>query len=299
MEDESMRIGAFEISEPLPELRDPVVITSLQPWIDVNNVATSILRDLETQLGGIELARLAKPGLFFDFTRYRPHLYFDQGVRRVRIPNTTLSYARRETGSDLLFLRLLEPHSLSEYYVDSVLRLLRALKVKRYTLIGSMYDAVPHTRPLIVTGSALGGQAQQDLKKVDAQPSDYQGPTTITFLITQRASEFGMDAIWFIVSLPQYVALEEDFVGKVRLMEILNLLYAVPIDKEDFERASEQRSVVSQKVERTPELKNLLPQLEAFYEIRLKKKEGERMPKLSPEIEELLWAAIGKDSGKA
>jgi hypothetical protein len=294
-----MRIGAFEINEPLPELRDPVVIASLQPWIDVNNVATSILRDLETQLGGIELARLAKPGFFFDFTRYRPFLYFEQGVRRVRIPNTTLSYAKRETGNDLLFLRLLEPHSLSEFYVDSVLRLLKALKVKRYTLIGSMYDAVPHTRPLIVTGSAIGREAQQDLKKTETQPSDYQGPTTITFLITQQASEFGMDAIWFIVSLPQYVAVEEDFVGKVRLMEILNLLYAIPIDKGDFERATEQRSVVSQRVERTPELKSLLPQLEAFYEIRLKKKEGERMPKLSPEVEEMLWAAIGKDSGKA
>ena len=145
----------------------------------------------------------------------------------------------------------------------------------------------------------MGREAQLDLKKSEVQPSDYQGPTTITFLITQRASDFGMDAIWFIVSLPQYVAIEEDFMGKVRLMEILNLLYNIPIDKEDFERAAEQRSVISQKVERTPELKNLLPQLETFYEIRLKKKEGERMPKLSPEVEEMLWRAIGKDLGKA
>ena len=294
-----MRIGAFEVSEPIHDLRNPVVIASLQPWIDVNNVATSILSDLETQYGAIELARLTKPGHFFDFTRYRPLLYFEHGIRRVRIPNTTLSYAKRETGNDLLFLRLLEPHSLSEFYVDSVLRLLKALKVKRYTLLGSMYDAVPHTRPLIVTGGAIGREAQLDLKKSEAQPSDYQGPTTITFLITQRASEFGMDAIWFIVSLPQYVAVEEDFMGKVRLMEILNLLYNIPIDKEDFERAAEQRSLISQKVERTPELKNLLPQLETFYEIRLKKKEGERMPKLSPEVEEMLWRATGKDLGKA
>ena len=294
-----MRIGAFELSEPVPELREPTVIASLQPWIDVNNVATSVLRELEVQLGATELARLAKPGLFFDFTRYRPFIYFERGIRRLRIPNTTLSYAKRETGKDLLFLRLLEPHAFSEFYVDSVLRLLKALKVKRYTLIGSMYDAVPHTRPLIVTGGALGKEAQLDLRKSEAQASDYQGPTTITFLITQQASEFGMEAIWFIVSLPQYVALEEDFIGKVRLMEILNLLYHVPVDEKDFERAAEQRNLISQKVERTPELKNLLPQLETFYEIRLKKKEGEKMPKLSPEVEELLWRIIGKDGGKA
>jgi len=294
-----MRIGAFELNEPIPELNEPYVFASLQPWIDVNNVATSVLRDLETQFGAIELARLAKPGHFFDFTRYRPFLYFEQGIRRVRIPNTLLSYARREGRNDLLFLRLLEPHSQAEFYVDSVLRLLKALKVKRYTLLGSMYDAVPHTRPLVVTGGALGKEAQLDLKKSEAQPSDYQGPTTITFLITQRASEFGMEAIWFIVSLPQYVVLEEDYLGKVRLMEILNLLYHIPIDKKDFERAAEQRTLINLKVERTPELKNLLPQLETFYEIRLKKREGERMPKLSPEVEEMLWRIIGRDPGKA
>jgi hypothetical protein len=108
-----------------------------------------------------------------------------------------------------------------------------------------------------------------------------------------------MEAVWFIVSLPQYVVLEEDYLGKVRLMEVLNLLYHIPVDKRDFERALEQRSVISQKVERSPELKNLLPQLETVYDFRTKSKEGEGRPKLSSEIEEILWKVMGKDSGKA
>jgi predicted ATP-grasp superfamily ATP-dependent carboligase len=114
---------------------------------------------------------------------------------------------------------------------------------------------VPHTRPLIVNGGAIGRETELDLKKSGAQPSHYQGPTTITTLITQRAQEFGVEAIWFIVSLPQYVALEEDYLGKVRLMEVLNLLYRLPINKKDFERAAEQRNLINQRVERTPELK--------------------------------------------
>ena len=294
-----MRIGAFELNEPIPELRDPHVIAILRPWIDVNNVGTLTLDGLEAQFGAKELAKLAKPGDFFDFTRYRPVLYFREGIRRMKIPNTTLSFAQREKGNDFLFLRLLEPHSQGEIYVDSVLQIFKTLRVQRYCLLGSMYDAVPHTRPLLVTGGALGKEAQSDLKKSDAQPSDYQGPTSITSLITHRASEFGMEAIWFIVSLPQYVALEEDCAGKLRLMEILNLLYNIPVDKRLFERAAEQRHLISQRVDRTPELKNLLPQLETIYEFRLKKKEGERVPKLSPEMEEMLWKAIGKDLGKA
>jgi len=35
-------------------------------------------------------------------------------------------------------------------------------------------------------------------------------------LETQRALEIDIKTIWFIVSLPQYVILEEDYLGKVR-----------------------------------------------------------------------------------
>ncbi len=294
-----MRIGAFELNEPIPELNEPYVFTILRPWIDVNHVGSLILNGLETQFEAKELARLAKPGNFFDFTRYRPNLYYEEDIRRIYIPNVTLSYAKREGENDLLFLHLLEPHALAEVYVDSVLRLLKILKVKKYCLLGSMYDVVPHTRPFIVNGGAIGKDTELDLKRSEAQPSHYQGPTSITTLIMQRAPEFGMETIWFIVSLPQYVALEEDYLGKVRLMEILNLLYHIPIDKKDFERAAEQRNLINQRVERTPELRNILPQLETLYEIRIKGKEGERMPKLSPEVEEMLWKIMGKDFGKA
>ena len=296
-----MKVGAFEVEDPLPELTAPYAFAILHPWIDVNGVGTLVLKELEAQFGAKELAKLARPGHFFDFTRYRPTLYLEEGIRKVSIPNVTLRYAKakKEGGNDLVFLHLLEPHALSEVYVDSVLRLLKSLKVEKYILLGSMYDAVPHTRPLIVNGGAIGKGAEEDLKKSGALRSHYQGPTTITLLITQNAPEVGMEAIWFIVSLPQYIVLEEDYLGKVRLMEVLNLLYHIPVDKRDFERALEQRSVISQKVERSPELKNLLPQLETAYDFRIKSKEGEGRPKLSSEIEEILWRITGKDSGKA
>jgi predicted ATP-grasp superfamily ATP-dependent carboligase len=294
-----LRIGAFEIEEPIPELNDPYVFTILRPWIDVNHVGTLVLNEMETRFEAKELARLATPGHFFDFTRYRPTLYLEEGIRKVSIPNITLRYARREKGNDLLFLHLLEPHALSEVYVNSVLKLLKTLKVKKYILLGSMYDVVPHTRPLIVNGGAIGKNAQQDLKKSGVLPSHYQGPTTITTLITQRAPELGIETIWFIVSLPQYVVLEEDYLGKVRLMEMLNLLYNIPIDQTDFKKALEQRTIISQKVEKSPDLRNLLPQLETMYEVRIKSGGGKGTSENSSEVEEILWKIMGKDLGKA
>jgi len=294
-----MRVGGFEITEPLPELNEPYAFASLHPWIDVNNVGSLTLNGLEAQFGAKELGKLAKPGNFFDFTRYRPTVCIKEGIRQVSIPNTTVHYAKRKGSNDLLFLRLLEPHAFAEVYIDSVLKLLKTFKVKKFCLVGSMSDAVPHTRPLIINGGAIGNKTVLDLKKSGALPIYYQGPTSITTLIYQRAPEFGTETIRLIVSLPQYVALEEDYIGKVRLMEVLNLLYNIPVDKGDYEKALKQRAFINQKMERTAELKNILPQLEAIYEVRMKGEEGERRPELSPQIEEILWKIMGKEPGKA
>ncbi len=294
-----MKIGAFEVNEPLPELKEPHVLVTLHPWIDVNNVGTLTLDGLEMQLGAKALAQLARPGNFFDFTRYRPTIYYQGAARRLKIPNTTLSYALREKGRDLLFLRLLEPHVLAEDYVDSVVELLKALKVKRYCLLGSMYDAVPHTRPFIVNGRATGKAAEQELKRAGAQSSHYQGPTSITYLITLRANELAMETVSYIVSLPQYVNVDEDHLGRVRLLEILNLLYDIPIAQEDFEKAARQRNLINQKVDASPELKKVISQLENLYSHRMTQKDGDAVPGFSSKMEEIFWETDGKDFGKA
>ena len=72
-----MRILAFEVKEPIPELNEPYLFAILRPWIDVNNVGSLVLNELEIQYGAKELARLTNPGHFFDFTRYRPTLYYE------------------------------------------------------------------------------------------------------------------------------------------------------------------------------------------------------------------------------
>jgi predicted ATP-grasp superfamily ATP-dependent carboligase len=180
-----------------------------------------------------------------------------------------------------------------------VLKLLRSFKVKKYILLGSMYDMVPHTRPLLVSGYGMGEKALQDVKKAGALPITYHGPSTIANLITKEAAESGIEAVVFIVSLPQYVVLEQDYLGKVRLMEILNMLYNIPVAKEDFERALEQRNSISERVEKSYEVKMLLPQLESMYDMRIKAMETEEAPQLTPEMEEMLWKIMGKDIGKA
>jgi predicted ATP-grasp superfamily ATP-dependent carboligase len=294
-----VRIGGFELRDPVPACNEPYVLATLRPWIDVNNVGSLILNELEARFGATELGKLSKPGNFYDFTRYRPTIHLEEGIRDLSIPNTTIHYARREGQNDLFLLRLLEPHAHAELYISSVLKLLKTFKARKYILLGSMYDTVPHTRPLLVSGYGMGKEALEDVRKAGALPITYHGPSTIANLITKEAAESGIEAIVFIVSLPQYVVLEEDYLGKVRLMELLNMLYNIPVDKEDFEKALEQRNLISERVENTPEVKIFLPQLESGYDMRIKAMEAEGTPRLTSEMEEIFWNIMGKDIGKA
>jgi len=283
-----MKIGAFEVNEPLPELREPHALVSLQPWIDVGSVGTLTLTWLETHFRARELARLARPGDFFDFTRYRPTIHVKEGRRDITIPNSHITFSQRETGNDFLFLHLLEPHNHGEDYVESIQELLVRFNVKRYYLIGSMYDVVPHTRSLIVTGRAISEQAQKELDKQGIETSDYQGPTTITFLVSRNASEMGMETMSLIVHLPQYTQLDDDYMGAVRLMKVLSSLYDLPVDASYIERAEQQLRQINLALEKNPELKAIVEQLENHYEARTKKKKEEGKPGLSPEVEKFL-----------
>ncbi len=283
-----MKVGAFEVDGPLPEIREPHALARLQPWVDVGSVGTLTLTWLETHFGAREIARLARPGDFFDFTRYRPSIYVKDGQRQMSIPNTYVTYSQPATGHGFLFLHLLEPHARGEDYVDSVVELLTELGAKRYCLLGSMYDYVPHTRPLIVTGRAGLAATQQKFEAMGITSSDYQGPTTITSLIAQRAPALGIETISLIVHLPQYTQLDDDYMGTVQLIEVLRSFYDMPANETYIKKAEEQLEQINAALSKNPELKGIIEHLEAHYAGRGERKKEEKSTPLSPEVEKFL-----------
>ena len=282
-----MRIGDFEFPEPLPELKDPHVLAVLRPWIDVGNVGTLTMRRLERHLESKEIGRLVKPGRYYDFTRYRPKSILKQGVREYIIPSTTISACVREHGPDLITLHLLEPHLYGEDYTDSVIEVLKYFGVKRYSMIGAMYDMVPHTRKLLVSGGTVNSGNEDEYKLVGVRPSDYEGPTTITYLISTTLEELGIDTRIFVVHLPQYFQVEEDFTGTARLMEVLCTLYGLPSRLADPERGRQQYASLQNIVSDTSEVSGLLERLEERYD-RENSEGGQSAKPLSPMVEEFL-----------
>ena len=293
---EAMRVGAFELADPVPELKDPHVFAMIRPWVDVGSVGTLTLNRLERFMGSKELGRLHRPGTFFDFTRYRPNMRLVDGTRQVKIPNSTIRYATTETGPDFLFFHLLEPHSNGEDYTDSILEVVKYFGVKRYCRVGAMYDAVPHTRPLLVTGSLGSVEQKRTVPNFKMQQSTYQGPTTIMNLLSEGIEKEAIETINFMVHLPQYVQLEEDYAGTSRMIEVLSSVYDnIPPDLAPVRRGQRQYRELNASVDRNSELKTLIQQMEQYYDSQLTAEaqsaaegSGSPAPALSPEIEAFL-----------
>ena len=291
-----MRVGAFEINEPVPDLKDPHAFAMIRPWVDVGSVGTLTLNRLERFMGSKELGKLDRPGTFFDFTRYRPNMRFVDGVRQVKIPNSTIRYATTENGPDYLFFHLLEPHSNGEDYTDSILEVVRYFGVKRYCRVGAMYDAVPHTRPLLVTGSLGSVEQKRPVPNFKLQQSTYQGPTTIMNLLSEGIERDEIETINFMVHLPQYVQLEEDYAGTSRMIEVLSSVYEnIPPDLAPVRRGQRQYRELNSTVDRNSELKTLIQQMEQYYDSQLtaessssSSEQSSSSPALSPEIEAFL-----------
>lgn len=286
-----MRLGAFEFREPTPKLREPYVLATLRPWVDVGSVGTLALGRLERHLGAQELGRLRRPGVFLDFTRYRPTVFVKEGQREVSIPNSVMNYARGPGDHDFIFLHMLEPQMFGEVFVESVQKALQHFKVRRYCLLGAMYDAVPHTRPLLITGSATGPLVEGEMKRVQVEASTYQGPTTITMLIAREAPQRGIETMSLIVHLPQYVQLDEDHAGEARVLEALCALLDLPTDLVDPKEGEAQYKEISRAVEGNPQVRSVVKQLESSYDSEhggrsAPQVEGES--KLSPEVEKFL-----------
>ncbi len=292
-----MRVGAFELNEPLPQLRDPHLFTILQPWIDVGSVGTLALGTLEKEFGAQDLGQLARPSTFYDLTRYRPMLRRRGGERIVEPPNTVIRYAKGEGESDFLFLHLLEPHANGEDFVDSLIELADTLGVARYCQIGAMYGSAPHTRPLVASGQSTDPDVQGMLAQQGVRSSNYEGPTSIMALATQELTKRDIGTMSVLIQLPPYARLDEDHRGQERLLRLLSPIYRFSLgDLASIERQGDrQYQEIDRMAQMDPRVQSLVKQLEESYDTEQSGRPDEERastepapPPLSPDLERFL-----------
>lgn len=207
------------ISDAIPQLSRPVMITAFEGWNNAGDAATDAVDHLRQQLGAIPLGEI-EPDEYYDFQVNRPHIHIDGDARRITWPTTRFFSARVTTNiprdlrddraatvgpdvRDIVLVAGIEPNMKWRSFCAEILQLAAQLDIDLVVNIGSLLADVPHTRPVPTTAFATDTAM---IERLDIQRTTYEGPTGIVGVLQQACDAAGFKAMSLWAAVPHYVA---------------------------------------------------------------------------------------------
>jgi proteasome assembly chaperone (PAC2) family protein len=256
----------------LPHLVDPVMIAAFEGWNDAGEAASAALEHLELSWDATPLLTI-DPEEYYDFQVTRPHVRLADGVtRRIEWQTTRLSVATLPgTERHVVLVNGIEPNMRWRTFCQEMLGYIDQLGVTKVITLGALLTDTPHTRPTPVSGISYD---KASAKRMEVEPSTYQGPTGIVGVFQNACVEHGIPAVSFWAAVPHYVSQARVPKAAVALLhrveEALDVevpLGALPEQAEEWERT------VSEMAEADDEVREYVRQLEEQAEA-----EGEELP---------------------
>ena len=164
-----------------PDRKLTTLLIAFSGWADAAEGATSAVKFLKRKLKAQKFAEF-DPEEFYDFTQTRPtSTRTRDGKRHIHWPANEFSHLTNpDTGDGLMIFMGVEPNLRWRTYSQGVARLAHEQGVETVIHIGALLDAVPHTRPVKLSGTATRPDLSEFLEGREIRSSNYQGPTGIS-----------------------------------------------------------------------------------------------------------------------
>ena len=252
-----------------PKLNRTIVIGAFAGWPDAAEAASGAIEYLIEKLQATEFAAI-EPEEFFDFTQHRPLVRIgEDGERILEWPRTRFYYRRSDIpgGSDIVLLDSAEPQFHWNRFADLIMDVLDGCDVGWFVLLGALLDAVPHTRAPRITGSSTLCAPEDRLGGVEYEPSNYEGPTGISAVISERFAARSVPCISIWGHAPHYVQVSPNpGLTHAILTELLPLL-PVDVDLGALEtRAREFSATLNRALEDQTDIVGYVRRLEERYD---------------------------------
>lgn len=250
-----------------PELKAPRMIVAFGGWPDAAAVATRTIQSLVEQLGATRFAEI--PGDdFYSPAVLRPTAAIRDGrVESLTYPTNDLHYWRNPGDSgDLILLSGIEPHLHWKRYVDTTLALAADQGVTALFSLGGLYDNVPHTRPVRISGVVEDAELRARLADLGVAFSEYEGPSSMhtTLLVECRARKIPTASLWG--HCPSYAQLSWNPRVSAGLASLLAKVLDIDVDLEPLQVAATYLDEALDKLARqNPQVRALIRRLEETY----------------------------------
>ena len=271
-----------------PELDRPSWIGAFKGWADAQEGATMAIRYLIKWLPAKKFAQL-DPEEFYDFTSTRPIVYKDIEAERVlRWPSNEFYYWKSPNGpQDLVLFVGTEPNLKWRTYTQTLLSVLEPYDVQELVTLGSLPDALPHTREALLTGNANKEELKAKLEGLRILGSNYQGPVGITSAFMDACTKANLDHISIWGHAPHYVQRSPNLKVTRALVGQLNRVFGLDIPLDQLDRKSEAfEAEVTKAIASSVEVSSYVKQLERQYDDSLSKGETE-LPQPEAAVEDV------------
>ncbi|MFB9881657.1 proteasome assembly chaperone family protein [Planobispora siamensis] len=254
----------YRLSGDLPELTDPVLLYHFDGFVDAGGAGRLAMEHLLAELEHRVIATFDVDRLL-DYRSRRPIMTFDTD-RWVDVdsPTIALRLAHDTTGTPFLLLTGPEPDREWELFTAAVETLVTRLGVARLVTAHGIPMAVPHTRPLGVTGHA----SRPEL--VAGQTSSFgkvQVPGSAAALIEFRLGAKGHDALGYAVHVPHYLAQAEYPTAAVTALEAVTSGTGLVFPLESLRAAADRTTAeIAEQIEGSEELSTAISGLEQQYD---------------------------------
>jgi proteasome assembly chaperone (PAC2) family protein len=256
----------------LPHLVDPVMIAAFEGWNDAGEAASAALEHLELSWDATPLLTM-DPEEYYDFQVTRPHVRLADGVtRRIEWQTTRLSVATLPgTERHVVLVNGIEPNMRWRTFCQELLGYIDQLGVTKVITLGALLTDTPHTRPTPVSGISYD---KASAKRMEVEPSTYQGPTGIVGVFQNACVEHGVPAVSFWAAVPHYVSQARVPKAAVALLHRVEEALDVEVPLGGLpEQAEEWERTVSEMAEADEEVREYVRQLEEQAEA-----DGDELP---------------------
>ncbi len=251
----------YELIEDV-SLSEPVLIVSLEGWIDAGLGASSAMNSL-LESGPTTLVACFDADEFLDQRARRPIVRIVDGVNQgLSWPEIELRAGKDLDGNDVLFLVGPEPDTRWAPFVDSVIDLAQRFDVRLVMGLGAFPAPAPHTRPVKLAGT-VPAESRHLLDNVGMAAGEIEVPAGITSAIELACGEAGIDCITLWARVPHYVAGMSFPQASAALIEGVNVVGSLRFDEGALLSAADtSRREVDDLISSNPEHEHMVHSLE-------------------------------------
>ncbi len=247
---------------PVPsDLTAPVLICSLDGWIDAGYGAQAAMGSLKQQIRTNRLVAFDIDPLI-DFRARRPVLQLINGINtEVRWPRLQIRHGKDAVGADVLVLTGPEPDFRWQGFTDAVMEIVEKLQVRMCVNMGAFPAPVPHTRPVTLGSTAT----TQDLaERIGFVESSFEIPAGVSAAIERAFAEKDLPAVGVWARVPHYVSQMLYPAASAAILDGVARVTGLVLETEELQRNARTVSAqIDALVENNPEHIEMVRQLEA------------------------------------